>query len=277
MPQRTRSPRSPQRSPGGYPPRWAEQQPLAELPQQPPRPTATVVPRTRSWFACSREMASPKEKGVVVPARHAVSHSASVGRRHPNHLVYRYASHQHTFTTGWFATLSAGNPSSSNPPWNRSCRWRARASQTPSSRRTPRSRQIACGMLAAWSRGPSELVSSTLEPGRGSHEQSFSAGEPCRGSEELASSNPGTLEGFARAKPFCWRTLQRFRRARKQQLGNPGRVRLSKTFPLPNPAEAQEDQQNGDSNASRVQDSPAGCTLGWLVGRNERSRRKSEP
>src|SRR5687767_813800 len=55
---------------------------------------------------------SPEEKRVVVPARHAYSHSASVGKRYvlPSFLVNQAqkaaASFQLTLTTGWRSVCS---------------------------------------------------------------------------------------------------------------------------------------------------------------------------
>ena len=63
-------------------------------------PTETVALRIALKFTSACEISLPNENGVVVPARHAYSHSASVGSRHPSHLEYKYASHQLTLTTG---------------------------------------------------------------------------------------------------------------------------------------------------------------------------------
>src|SRR5206468_12842722 len=59
-------------------------------------------------LACLVEMVSPKKKAVVVPARQAYSHSASVGRRYGflsfsrNFLMNSWQSSQETISAGMF-------------------------------------------------------------------------------------------------------------------------------------------------------------------------------
>ena len=61
---------------------YAEHQQLADLLAATLKlPTSMVVPTFQSWFARLGSAAVPHQYGVVVPARAAYSHSASVGRR----------------------------------------------------------------------------------------------------------------------------------------------------------------------------------------------------